>query len=58
MKCPVLKEECSKENCPWWSDDKNCCSVKVIGKELSSITQAGFNIAKELTLLRNPERML
>jgi len=29
--------ECTEEECAWWDEDKNCCSVKVIAKELSAI---------------------
>ncbi|KKN28988.1 hypothetical protein LCGC14_0848540 [marine sediment metagenome] len=51
MKCPALfvgrplmdPEEdtsfgaCLKDGCAWWDELKNCCSVKVIARELSYI---------------------
>ena len=44
MKCPLSPQshypelnttkcrwgECLKEECAWWDEDKNCCSIKVI----------------------------
>ena len=51
MKCPLQdfyqyedKEgrhtrgtDCIKEICDWWDRDKNCCSIRVIAKELTNI---------------------
>jgi len=51
MKCPLLPDhyrgtqdsekweltDCIKERCAWWDEDKNCCSCKVIARELSNI---------------------
>jgi len=28
---------CLKEDCAWWDEEKNCCSIKVIAKELTNI---------------------
>ncbi len=49
MKCPILSAptvrtaftayfadvDCLKEECAWWDEEKNCCSVKVIAKTAS-----------------------
>lgn len=51
MKCPLLKRQEAEDNigyeeefldcvlgsCAWWNDLKNCCSIKVIAKELTWI---------------------
>jgi hypothetical protein len=30
-------EDCIKEGCAWWDEEKNCCSLKVIAKELTRL---------------------
>ena len=51
MKCPMLMYEylpeesptqgkhsdCVKEECAWWDEEKNCCSIKVVAKELTRL---------------------
>ncbi|MBA7607861.1 hypothetical protein ES703_15030 [subsurface metagenome] len=29
--------DCIKEGCAWWDEEKNCCSLKVIAKELTRL---------------------
>ena len=31
--CPLLKEECKKENCSWWSELEDC-SIPLIADNL------------------------
>ncbi len=50
MFCPLLwiakpevdiglssEHDCLKEECAWWDEVKNCCCIKVIGKESTLI---------------------
>ena len=51
MKCPLRvkykrflwwkriigNEDCLKEECAWWDEEKNCCSGKVLAKEITRL---------------------
>ena len=51
MKCPLLtmytvrivntsgfsQRDCIEQECAWWDEEKNCCSLKVIAKELTKL---------------------
>lgn len=66
MKCPlrfrlqnitsgegrIYTGECLKEECAWFYDAENCCSVLRLNRHLAAIASTLQNIAKELTLVR------
>ena len=59
MKCPLLGmghyanpnatityvTDCGQGECAWWDEDKNCCSIKVIAKELTRIQLKGIKVS-------------
>ena len=55
MKCPLENSpytpECNEENCAIWDEDKNCCSTKVIARELTSIVIALNGMTISLTAI-------
>lgn len=64
MKCPlrhqgkadetlIYKTEfdlCYQFKCAWWLEEKNCCSIKAIGREASIIARAINDIASKMRL--------
>jgi len=45
--CPMgepLPCKCLQEACAWWDEEKNCCSIKVIAKELSRIQVSNHEV--------------
>jgi len=60
MKCPLsitgnltgdgefigAAADCLKEECAWWDEEKNLCSLKVMAKELSRL-QRGLQRKEE-----------
>lgn len=40
----VEPQDCIEEDCAFYDEEKNCCSVKVIAKELSRIQVKGINV--------------
>jgi len=31
------QRDCIEQECAWWDEEKNCCSLKVIAKELTKL---------------------
>lgn len=42
--------ECIEYHCGWWDEEKNCCSIKVIAKELTRASLALHNISSKIPL--------
>jgi len=59
MLCPILDtvaiKICRERNCPWWDDEKTCCAVKSIAKNLTRLQQAVHQIAGTLDTLASKE---